>query len=147
MNISISVPADDEGYIALRCPTCRGEFKVLVADFEQSAGQALYCAQCGMATAPSSFIPPDVLNMAILEVRNQALDAFGRMFRDMEQRTRNSPFLHVTAGNVEHVPLPKLRAVTDLAITDLPCCKTTVKVPFARAAALYYCPLCGHVQD
>lgn len=142
----IAVPADAEGFVALRCPRCHGGFKLTVPDLEDRPLLQLYCARCGVPDASDSYLPPDVIEAIEAEATNMAMGLISEAFRDIESKTRGGP-LSIRMEKVEPVPVPRLRAIADLAVTEVPCCQTEIKLPFAGAATLFYCPLCGQVQD
>ena len=146
MKLTIEVPLDEEGFLALRCPTCAGAFKVTAAAFEERTWQYLTCPLCGIARGPSLFHPPAVVNAAIARVHAAVMGKFDEIASRLERATRGQmvSFKRIPQRRVR---IPRLRAVTDLVIVDLACCRDQVKLPLAAAASLFYCPLCGQAQD
>ena len=146
VKLVVEVPLDDEGFLALQCPTCGGRFKLTAAVFEEHAWQYLTCALCGIARGRSLFHPPDVMRAAVAKVQASIIGKFDRMMGGLERATRGQL---VSFKRVRRTPvrIPRLRAVTDLVVTDLRCCRDKVKLPLASAVALFYCPLCGQAQD
>lgn len=147
-NIQIGIPADDEGYVALRCPHCGGDFKVLALDLQQYEGSDLFCAKCGLAHEVSLFIlRPDVAEVAQRHAENVAIDMINNFTAGLERTFRNSKSMKFTAKRMLRKPVPELRAITDLPEAQLPCCETSVKVSLDQAASIFYCPFCGQVQN
>ena len=46
--MEISIPADDEGYVLLRCPKCGEKFKLAPTDIESDEVEDIYCPLCGL---------------------------------------------------------------------------------------------------
>ena len=146
MKLPIEVPLDDEGFLGLKCPTCGGVFKLTPAAFEDRTWQYLTCPLCGIARGPSRFHSREVVGAAMAKARAALMGEIDAMAKRLERATRGQL---VKFKRVPHdrVRVPRLRAITDLVITELPCCRDQVKLPLAFAASLFYCPLCGQAQD
>lgn len=146
-SISISIPADDEGYIALRCPHCGATFKTLAANLNEFEGDVLACAICGLTYDYSQFLLTTEVGEAVqTEVHNLVADMLNQFGANLERSFRSSEFLKVTTSKTPKMPTLQLRAITDLAEAELPCCETKVKLQFADASTVFYCPFCGQVQ-
>lgn len=152
VHFTVRVPADADGFIPRRCPYCRGTFKVPTGDVDALPWLRLTCARCGLSAGFGDFTPPDVLAAATTQAMNYArgqIDAMlGAFARDVNGRDRPGQLVRM---RVEHRPatperVPRVRAITDLAVADLPCCGTRVKLGFALAASLFYCPVCAQAQ-
>jgi predicted RNA-binding Zn-ribbon protein involved in translation (DUF1610 family) len=145
-SFEVQVPTDDEGYLALLCPHCGGPFKIRGADYQSRELLDLYCASCGLSDEFSAFLPPDVLDA----IRQAALDRFlpdlEKAMADLE-RASSGGLISINAELQLPPRPPELRAITDLAEADVPCCETAVKLPFGNAATVFYCPFCGQAQS
>lgn len=146
-HILISVPVDGEGYLGLVCPHCEGEFKVRGADWQGWEGTELHCALCGLSDATSVFVAPIVERQALEHGHNLLARLVNNSLGKLTREFRGSTHVKVTHTPLPEVPVTPIRAITDLAEASVACCETTVKVPFASGAALFYCPFCGQVQD
>jgi transcription elongation factor Elf1 len=145
---TIGIPADDEGYIALRCPHCEADFKLLASDLQQLEEPELFCASCGLSHDASLFLlHPDVQDVVQRQAENLMADLINEFSSGLERSLRGSKHVKFTAGRMAKKPVPELRAITDLAEAELPCCETTVKVRLDQAASIFYCPFCGHAQN
>lgn len=47
-NMAISIPLDEDGFLLLQCPFCRGFFKVRSEDYEADDVEELWCPLCGL---------------------------------------------------------------------------------------------------
>lgn len=142
----LGVPPDQEGFIARTCPWCRGGFKLRVADWSDSAWPACICPCCGLSAPDQEFTPRDVRAAVRVVAENYLIEQintrFGRLARSLPR---------TGAVRVEHRPIPQrrvplLRAVTDLAHVRLCCCDREMKLPFAEASTIFFCPFCGQTH-
>jgi hypothetical protein len=145
--IEIQIPADGDGYIGLRCPYCLGEFKLTAADLDDLEQEQLYCARCGLSDTSIHFQPPSFWDVAQQHANNFAAKLLNETFGKIEAGFRGSQFVTVTSEKIPLQPVSRLRAITDHAIAELPCCELTVKLPFSQAVSVFYCPFCGQVQN
>ena len=146
-SISVGVPLDGEGYLALACPHCAAPFKIRGEDARNRDISTLYCASCGLSGSSSGFLPSDVNeHLKQQAINNLIIPELNRMFGKLSKSVGPSKGIAIKFNPMKPVKVSKLRAVTDLAEAELPCCETTVKIAFSSAAALFYCPFCGHAQ-
>ena len=145
---SVGIPLDAEGFLALRCPQCEAPFKIRGDDARDRDVSNLYCASCGLSGEFSGVLPSDVREHVKQHAINQLIPDLNRMFGKLSRSVRPSKGIGITItfNPLKPVRVSKLRAVTDLAEAELPCCETTVKVAFSSAGTLFYCPFCGHAQ-
>lgn len=145
--ITIGVPADGEGYVSLQCHQCSGDFKLLAADVENLGATELWCPYCGIRNTSDQFIPPDVMERMQVEATNLAIRELNKSLGQLSSRFKGGGLLKITTNKLPLKAVPKLRAITDLAIVDASCCEKRFKVAFATGATLFYCPYCGQVRD
>ena len=55
--LSISIPLDENGFMLMQCPSCRGSFKVRSEDYEADDVEELWCPLCGLKN--DSFLPDE----------------------------------------------------------------------------------------
>jgi len=145
--IRISVPSDDEGFIAFRCGSCAGSFKLTAGDFEEHNGPDIWCPLCGLRNETSHYLSPEILEVAQAHAVNLAVDLLNESLTELESSLQGTPGLKMKASRIPTKPVGELRAITDLAIVQVSCCDKGIKVPFSSGAALFYCPFCGQAQD
>lgn len=139
----LSVPSDQEGFIARTCPWCRGAFKLRSSDWRDQSWPAFICPCCGLSAPDQDFTPADVTDAARAIAENYMIEQINALFGGLARSLpRGGPV------RIEHRPIPErrvpvLRAITDLAHVTLRCCDREMKLPFAEAATLFYCPFCG----
>ena len=141
----MQVPTDDEGYLALQCPHCGDAFKIRGSDYQERELSDLYCANCGLSGEFGSFLPPDVIEAMQQAAMNHILPDLEKAVADLNKTSGG--LISIRAEIDKPPPADEIRAVTDLAEAQLPCCETAVKLPFRNAAAVFYCPFCGQAQS
>lgn len=70
--MTISIPADDDGYVLLKCPNCGTYFKVMPADIEDDGILEIFCPSCGLVG--NDYITDDVLELALAMTENKMKD-------------------------------------------------------------------------
>jgi hypothetical protein len=80
-SMSISIPADQEGFIGLRCPHCEGYFKGLAADLNELEESSLTCALCGLSHDRSGFfLTPEINEVVQAEAHNLMAELLNKFF-------------------------------------------------------------------
>ena len=145
VNFSISIPADQDGYILLQCNHCGTFFKITVDDYNDESSLNLYCPACGLVS--DNYLTEDVIELVSAMTDNYAMDLIYDTFKSMERKTRHNAS-QVKAGNrpphIEEHPIKT--GIDALAITDFRCCNKSVKVEPLLKMVGCYCPFCG-VKD
>lgn len=142
MTINISIPADDDGYVLLRCPNCGTYFKITPHDYEDDGVLEIYCPSCGLAG--ENYITEDVLDLAMAKAKNIAMDMIHDEFKKMERQFHSGPIV-VKAGKppIHESENPIRSGIEALEITSFPCCKRTAKIKPILKMTGCYCPFCG----
>ena len=81
-SMTISIPADDDGYVLLQCPNCGTYFKATPSDVQDDGVLELFCPSCGLAG--ESYITEDVLELAIAMTKNKAMDMIHKEFKKID---------------------------------------------------------------
>lgn len=151
MEISISLPLDNDGFLRRECPTCDQEFKwhsgPASQDAELHADPATYfCPLCGEPADPDSWWTQSQLDLAeaaAVAAATQELDEdFGAMIKDLNRGTSMVTFS--LSGHIDppDEPMP-LTEPDDMEIIASPCHSyEPVKVP-VELAGPFYCLVCG----
>lgn len=140
----LSIPADDEGYIAFECPYCGIRFKLKAEEFKVSSIIDLYCPACGLVNQINSFYTRAVIEKAEEIAMNHAIDMINKMFKDLERSTRSNKFIKFKSNSIKKEYGKELyENVDELEITELNCCSKTVKVRLLDKYIGVYCPYCG----
>ncbi len=84
--ISITIPADEDGYILLECPKCLARFKMTVSDLQSDETNDIWCPAYGLTSGP--FFTDDVIELAKTRALNAFMDEVHSQFKGMERKTR-----------------------------------------------------------
>lgn len=74
--VSISISLDEDDFLLLQCPSCRGFFKVRSEDYEADDVVELWCPLCGLKN--NSFWTDEVIELAKAKALNQFLGDFAK---------------------------------------------------------------------
>ena len=127
IKFEISIPADNDGYILLRCSHCGEYFKLLAKDCEDDGILNIYCPSCGLIS--ESYLTQDVIELAQAIASNYAMDMIYEAFKDMEKSTKKNSFVSFKAGKRlrREAENPIEVGIEALEIADFDCCRKTAK--------------------
>lgn len=144
INLKISIPADDEGYVSFECPFCGERFKLKVDEFKEMDNTNLFCPMCGLTNEISNFYSKDVVEKAMEIAEQYAMDLINKMFKDLERSTRGNSFMKVKAKEIKTESTKVLYENDDeLVIEKEKCCERNVKIRILDKFIGVYCPYCG----
>lgn len=72
INMTISIPTDDDGYVLLQCEHCGTYFKATPSDLKDDGVLHIFCPGCGLISV--NYITEDVLELAVKMVTNAVND-------------------------------------------------------------------------
>lgn len=149
MEIPISLPLDNDGFLRRECPNCLRQFKWHHGPANEEAEQqppaeTYYCPLCGQPAAPNQWWTQEQLDyaesVAMPSFIREVDDALGNAFRGMN----NKHFRVKQTGHLEapDEPMP-MTEPDDMGIVVSPCHGyEPVKVP-DDATGPFYCLICG----
>lgn len=150
VEIPISIPLDDDGYLDRVCPNtnCRHEFKVLFDDWESKVpNDRAYCPLCRHNTDPTDFNTPeldahisDVAQAYAAGVIDQAMTDAARAFNRSQPRDgfiKMSMSYH-PGGTPVIFPVAAADSMRQRFTCEACGCR------YASIGAAFFCPACGH---
>lgn len=150
---TITIPADNDGYILMSCPECGEVFKLKVSDIHDEGVLNLYCPACGFSSySVSDFTNEDVERYVEQLTENVAYDLVNDLLKPLEKEikkiNRNSKGLFSIIFKREHTkkpgrPLPLYTIIDALKPAYCPQCGRYAKVKMLLRESSYCCPLCG----
>ena len=142
-HMTISIPADDEGYVLLQCEHCGTFFKATPFDIEDDGVLHIFCPSCGLVS--DSYVAEDVIELARRMVENKVNDMLYDAFKDLERHNKRNSIIKFKAGKrPKHEPEDPIRSgIEALEITMFPCCGRTAKIKPLLKMTGAYCPFCG----
>ncbi|MDT4761163.1 TFIIB-type zinc ribbon-containing protein [Sphaerochaeta sp. PS] len=146
MEFSISIPADDDGYVLFQCPLCKELFKITPDDFHDDNVMEIYCPSCGLVN--DNYLTEDVVELAIAKTKNYMNDLIFDKMKAMERKLNNGA-VTFKAGKK---PKPEYEnqidaSIDNLIITKFSCCHHNAKVSQSLRISGCYCPFCGVRND
>lgn len=147
VELSVSVPLDDDGFLRRECPTCQREFKWLSSTEEESetaSDEGYFCPYCGVQAPGNAWWTPDQLerakSIAYDEVVRPELEKFKRDISQMG----SGGFIKASVEITEPDPVPDMNGEpNDMKRVDFPCHPNEpVKVADDWAKEVY-CLICG----
>lgn len=126
VELSVSFPLDNDGFLRRECPTCEREFKWHHSEEGESEPMpegGYFCPYCAVQAPPDAWFtkPQQALieNTLTQEVVQPALDQFGRNLRDISRRSGG--FLKVELESEPSEPLDPLTEPDDMRRVDFDC--------------------------
>ena len=142
ITFSISIPADDDGYIILKCEHCGTFFKGLPAEIENDNVLDIYCPSCGLTS--ESYITEDVQELAMNMAINKANDMVYEMLKDLEKSSRNSMVKFGAGKQPKHESEDPIHLrIEALEKCMFMCCNRSAKIKPLLKMTGAYCPFCG----
>lgn len=142
LNVTISIPADDDGYILLQCPHCGTYFKIKPSDFEDDSVLHIFCPSCGLIG--ENYLTDDAINLATTMIKNRAMDMIYDEFKKMERQFKKGPITFKAGKPPKHDAEDPIRSgLETLEVVAFPCCKREAKIKPLIKMAGSYCPFCG----
>ena len=141
--ISISIPLDEDGYLLLQCPHCKGFFKVLSEDYKSDDVDELWCPICGLKS--EEFWPDKVIELAKARVLNNFVgDIEKELCRISASTSRQSLItLKVSSTSEREHETEILPAVDSFVKSECSFCGKSIKVKPLDKYAGAFCAYCG----
>lgn len=144
-NFEINIPTDNDGFLLLECPLCRGVFKLKPNDFQDDRIFEIYCPCCGLTS--DNYHTEDVVELAMQMAQNYANDLIMKELKKMEKNSKSSILKFKVTNKVKkEAELPIMLTVEALEIKKYSCCKREAKIKPILKMCGSYCPYCG-VKD
>ena len=143
IQMSISIPTDDEGYILLKCEHCGTFFKGTPSDLQDDGVLHIFCPSCGLIS--DSYLTDDIVELASKMAKNYAYDMIYDAFRDLERHSKKNSLVKFKAGKKPaHESEDPIRSgIEALEVCTFPCCRRTAKIKPLLKMTGAYCPFCG----
>ena len=147
IKFEISIPADEEGYVLLKCPSCSEKFMLTVEDIENESTIDIWCPNCGLTH--DRYLDDDVYELVERIVENQVAEILNDLTRSLEKN-------FVKSKNIKFKPGKKIKKETELPIgrktgdyeeKKYLCCDQIAKISSIKNFEGSYCPFCGEMID
>ena len=142
INMTISIPTDDDGYVLLQCEHCGTYFKATPSDLKDDGVLHIFCPGCGLISV--NYITEDVLELAVKMVTNAVNDMIYNEFKKMERHSKKGIITFKAGKRPKHENEDPIHSgIEAMEICNFPCCKRTAKIKPLLKMTGAYCPFCG----
>lgn len=142
IEMEISIPCDDDGYVLLQCEHCGILFKLTPNDIEDDSILHIFCPSCGLVS--ENYLTEEVLKIALNMMENYAVDIIYDAFKQHERINRNKMIRYKTGKKPQRQSEDPIRSgIEAMEIVSIPCCKRTAKIKPLLKMTGCYCPFCG----
>lgn len=146
--VSVSLPADDDGFLERACPNCGELFAIEAPEFDERARLNLRCPYCQHIDEATVFLTPAQHEYATAIAKNEALkmatDQIDRMFEDAfgEGKSNDAVSVEYEKGDQpDPTPLPNPITGPDLEPAICDECGFNYRVD-PEVIDSHQCPLC-----
>lgn len=142
---TLTIPADEDGFILQQCPKCKSQFKLTVSDLQSDDSTEIWCPACGLIS--ETYFTEDVIELAKTKALNTLMDEVHSQFKDMERKTKGE-LVSIKAGKkpAPMLEVPISKKPNPFIELKTPCCNKHVKLSYREKETIYYCPFCGGAQ-
>jgi uncharacterized C2H2 Zn-finger protein len=142
MEMKIEIPADNDGFVLLRCPLCGEYFKIMPSDYEDDGVLELRCPNCGLIS--DNYVTEDVIELAMAMVQNYAMDLIHKEMKNLERKFKGGfiTFKEEEKPKKAHES-PIHATIESLIINSYRCCGRNAKIKPMLKIIGSYCPFCG----
>lgn len=146
INLEISIPTDNDGFVLLQCPLCGEFFKLAPIDIEAEDVLEIWCPCCGLKS--ETYLTADVVELALKMAENTALGLVYKEMKKLEGKFKGNG-LSFKAGKKPTLK-PENPIVAGIEMLDnnkYECCKREAKIKPIVKMIGSYCPFCGVNYD
>ena len=94
INMTISIPTDDDGYVLLQCEHCGTYFKGMPSDLKDDDVLNIFCPSCGLIS--ENYVTDDVLELAPIRSGIEAMEICN--FPCCKRTAKIKPLLKMTGA-------------------------------------------------
>lgn len=142
LQLRVTIPADEDGCILLRCPHCSELFKATADSCEDDSVLDFHCPLCGLTA--DNFLTQDVIDLALAKTANAVMPKLEKQLKRELAKTRNDLVSFDVKMDYDEEPETPIQQTVE-ALQKVTCkdCKRMSKVSPALAMSSYTCPYCG----
>lgn len=138
----IPIPADNDGFVLLRCNLCGEFFKLRPGDMQADEVINICCPVCGLIS--DNYLTEDVIELAINIATNIANDLLYDALKQMKRNFKGGLVsLEISKKSNREIESPIFSGIEALEIQKYKCCKKHAKIKPLVKLFGSYCPYCG----
>lgn len=141
LELSVSVPLDEDGYLVFQCPHCEDRYKLLPAEFEEDDVINVFCPYCGLQAELNESFTPEV----VAAIQQIAMNRVSQLFEDaMREVARSSKGTMDVQVQSDEKDAPELiESDKQLHVHVFDCCGRSAKLRAVDSMSIVYCPYDG----
>ena len=145
--MTVSMPADEEGYFGRECPSCEQHFRIATDDYLVLPDQqTLWCVYCGHHDEVSHFITVQQMERARRAAADYAMqlvrEALQPTLRRVSSRSRNS-LIKISYRTKPFYPKPLPSISEERLVRERSC--PDCQLRYAVFGEHRFCPICGQL--
>ena len=146
-SLYVDIPLDSDGYLRRECPECARQFKIEIADEDESRSvDRLHCPYCGRSALLDQWFTEEQVqyfrDRVVSDVVNPALRGFTEQLQRASRASEGLIGFEVKSEGLDEPPPRRLREEDDMVRVRFSCCEETVKVSPDWGRELH-CVVCG----
>lgn len=142
-SFSLSIPADENGQVLLKCPVCRELFKVSASVFDDDSIFEIHCPSCGIVS--DNYFTDEITHLAQDMIENYANDLIMKELKKIEKSAKRSSIISfkVKSNYKRHSEQPIMLKIENIVSVEYPCCHIKAGIKPTLKMCGGYCPYCG----
>lgn len=144
MDLSISIPLDEDGFIEMECDYCKNRFMLHQTVYSDDANLHFFCPICGLPNAINTFYCEEVLEAAQQMALNYLSDEIQKQLSPSIRQFNRNGLLKMSLKVPDREPEKELyKPINEYVLTHQYCCEIDVKTLEFDNQIGIYCPICG----
>ena len=144
MEIKISIPTDEDGFIEMECDYCNNRFMLHESVYSDEANLHFFCPICGLPNGIGTFYCQEVLEAARRIATNMMYDQIQKQLGPTIRKINRTGFLKMSLNIPKQIPEKELYApAMEYILSHQDCCGIDVKTLEFDFQIGLYCPICG----
>lgn len=144
MNLEISIPLDEDGFIEMECDFCKNRFMLHQDVYSDESNLHFFCPICGLPNQINTFYCSEVLEAIEQKVLNYAYEEIDKHLSRAFKGFNKNGLIKMSVKK-QHKALEKelYQPINKYIKTHADCCKIDIKLLEFDAEIGTYCPICG----
>lgn len=144
MELSLSIPLDDDGFIEMECDYCKNRFMLHEHVYSDDANLHFFCPVCGLPNSINTFYCPEVLEAATRKAANILNEEIQRQLGPTIRQFNKNGLITLSLDTPHEQPEKELyKPINEYILLHQSCCDIDVKVLDFDSQIGVYCPICG----
>ena len=144
MEISLSIPLDNDGFLEMECDYCKNRFMLHETVYSDESNLHFFCPICGLPNEANTFYCPEVLEALHQKAMNYVYSEIKQKLGPSIRKMNKSGFIKMSLKVPKQEPEKELYTpANEYILFHHSCCGVEVKALEIDAQIGLYCPICG----